>query len=641
MYKSIFILLLSIFSQLVFAGSISDLANKPSENRQILTEENYVSFRVLQLPNGVPIYINKSFLQSYGVDLDNLSEDELNRQIVDAFAWVSDQVSFTGSKSAPSKTMHSDYYGGEGLGPNHGSARAGILGQVQIKGVGVTPHYVGEVTSSHDGAAGFHEAIKEVVWGNLLENELPYGANRVISLIDTGLTKSDGEKHILIIREDPLRAGHFIRRTWKSDTQDLNRVQKNLANIDQAISNRDPKEAYLLKLCEHNKPESVIANSKDALDTKVKQRLLTADEWLYRLSKQIARFHARRYFHGATSESNININGQFIDYGTATANSGYGKIHFLEHVEPFGEFAEIDRRWGPGLTHKLFLDLDEELPNELYLNSKLKTTWKHYFKSAMSEEFSMLVGIPEKIVGRLKGDPRLNELGLRLYNISLKSSFRQSSVDIQNLDMPSNTGRINVQDLFVALSKTILNQKPIDDFLSSQTLISEIEGKELKLLWETVIALVRNEYKGMVGSDANFEELIKSNAKWLNRNQEDLYRDRFRTFTTELAKMYETGGLDMSIQKKVENLITKNIKVVHGLNVNEVPTAISYYEGKVKIEIFNATDGTTESRVGSFSGAQLKVLAVNSNTSCIDSAAKILRAEYIYGGMCSSATGYF
>ncbi len=575
-FLKLFIFLFIINSALAQNGVLAPLINERNRNADILVPENFVSFEVRALENARTLYVNNRIVEEMGIDLSAINNEALRKEVVKAFGWISSQTS--PQPGAETRIAYADFYGGEGMGHHHGSARAGIMGQVQIKGIGTTPLHKGNHGGKHDGRAGFHEAIKEVIWGNLLNNELPFGANRVVALVDTGLKKQNGEPHVLIVREDPLRAGHFVIRTYHPDSADKARVLGNLINLPKAIPGvRSPNTIFSQYFTE-------------STSSQFKELALTVEEWLDRLSQQIARNYVRKMFHGATSESNININGEFIDYGTASTNSGYGKISFLSHIESFGEFSEVNSLWGEGLTKRFFLGLSRKQINRattISLNKILRKIWDKKFQEAMSKEFLLILGFPK---GKLKAISQTDEalaLTKKLLLLTQKSSI-QRVIDIQNNPTPENSSKIDFQRFFISLANSSERPDKLNRFLLNQNHISPRDAEEIKALFNPLFERAKEDLKALGVPEDQVSKHFKARAEWFNRNLPELYINNLKTFTTNLFRSFEQGTSIETLQRKVDELIARNTKEINKIPDFLAPKSLELQGDSLILKAFNA-----------------------------------------------------
>jgi hypothetical protein len=229
-----------------------------------------------------------------------------------------------GAFTLEEKIFLSDRYGGQGMAWNSGGVRCGSIGGVQIKGIGQSVLASARAPFWHSyGGATLREAIREAVWGEVCHQALPYGAARVFGIITTGTTVTaryaqagvpDRTPRALIIREASVRPAHFMRATpcqpspallrdYPSDTQRTAAVLGSLGTV-------------LAQFYEKTASTADLASFINA----------ALSEMLGRIATQVAHARAKRIVHSAISESNICIDGRFIDFGMTSAVSDYGKI---------------------------------------------------------------------------------------------------------------------------------------------------------------------------------------------------------------------------------------------------------------------------------------------------------------------------
>lgn len=286
-----------------------------------LPEEQYVPVRAHSLRRARVLWVNWDLFRSYGIDLGDQLTPELEQQLLDQFAYgvISPDDSKENFDENKFKVMYSEYYGGVLRGANLGSGRAAsFLGKIgaQSKGLGKIRQMVRQTTKDHsNGKASLVELIREVIYGEYNHQMLPHGGNRVFLLLDRGTQTVDqnGNSHAdaIVIREDPVRPAHFMklegvdsgntRSGQRLNAQALLRLKRELGNdLELGISN-----------------------------------------YITRIATQYSHAFARRIYHGATSPSNIEVNGRFLDFGTQTLQVGHGRVQIIDHVEPAGEISQI------------------------------------------------------------------------------------------------------------------------------------------------------------------------------------------------------------------------------------------------------------------------------------------------------------
>jgi hypothetical protein len=213
-------------------------------------------------------------------------------------------------------------YGGQGLGSNGGGARCGNVGGLQIKGIGAN-QLAGEGTDYFHsyGGMGLAEGILEAIWGEVLAAALPYGASRtkfIIGLPDfapvrypvTGGPKKT--RRILTGRNPILRPAHFMRAVGFHSC----------AALGMSMDAERTKKA-LIALPNLNVELEAALRVGGSLEATYQQ---TLTDFLDRLAAQIATARALRIMHGSITESNVGMNGEWLDFTSASALSGYGRI---------------------------------------------------------------------------------------------------------------------------------------------------------------------------------------------------------------------------------------------------------------------------------------------------------------------------
>lgn len=136
-------------------------------------------------------------------------------------------------------TLHIDRYGGDGLGGNTGSGRAGSNGRFQIKGIGRTPMVNPYGDADHfAGDQNLIDAAYEVIVSEVLRQIMPSGVVECLGLIcvgDGAANSIDGQvsRGALLVRRSVLRPAHLMR----------------LRNMDRATALKDT--AAVRQICKY------------------------------------------------------------------------------------------------------------------------------------------------------------------------------------------------------------------------------------------------------------------------------------------------------------------------------------------------------------------------------------------------------
>lgn len=296
-----------------------------------LPQESFVLFDTYKLKDSEVVWINKELIQEYGIELD---EDTLKKELIENFSYVSKGYAkkiriITNDK----KQFMADQYGSRHEVCNGGSARCGLNGHFQIKGIGRNPLVAANMSESHShGKLFIDEAISEAIWGEICHKHLPYGAIRTLAIIKTNIKHKFGylddepNKHCaLAIREVSVRPAHFERCTFFWPEESYSYLRDNDANrVRKAV----PYLSSLLLGDNQN------ASLGDALNIVVD-----------RLACQIAASRVKGIPHGSLTSSNISVDGRFLDFGTITAVPDFGNYVLANGVGAVWDDHELIESW--------------------------------------------------------------------------------------------------------------------------------------------------------------------------------------------------------------------------------------------------------------------------------------------------------
>ena len=222
------------------------------------------------------------------------------------------------------KNFFAERYGGPGIAANGGGARCGLVGSVQIKGVGRNPLAGSRSPYWHSyGGETVAGGVRDAIWGEICHAALPFGAARVHGLIDTGTTvpryagelgASASSRRGLTVRQPALRPAHFLRALGfsRADEQRANLVadaERTRAAVHAII----PAFRSIYGPARRDMPTASYIND-----------CVTA--MFSRYAYQLAAARAKRIVHATISPSNLCLDGRWIDFGTCSTVSDYGKI---------------------------------------------------------------------------------------------------------------------------------------------------------------------------------------------------------------------------------------------------------------------------------------------------------------------------
>ncbi|MFV8453349.1 protein adenylyltransferase SelO family protein [Vibrio campbellii] len=304
--------------------------NTPYVERD-LPKESFVLFDTYKLKGSEVVWINKELIQDYGIELD---EDSIKKELIENFSYVSrGYADKTRVITNDKKQFMADQYGSRHEVCNGGSARCGLNGFFQVKGIGRNPLVAVNISESHShGKLFIDEAISEAIWGELCHKHLPYGAIRTLAIIKTNTKHKFGylddapNKHCaLTIRELSVRPAHFERCTFFWPEESYRYLRDNDAN---RVRMAAPYFSSLLL------GENVNAPLGDALNIMID-----------RLACQIAASRVKGIPHGSLTSSNISVDGRFLDFGTMTAVPDFGNYVLANGVGAVWDDHELIESW--------------------------------------------------------------------------------------------------------------------------------------------------------------------------------------------------------------------------------------------------------------------------------------------------------
>jgi hypothetical protein len=295
--------------------------------------------------------------------------------------------------SSEERIQFADIYGGVGLGHAGGSGRCAAHGKIQIKGVGRTKLVTPEEDPNHtSGTMALNEAVREVIWSEILAVALPYGAVKSYAIVLTnGVFHREHEfkqpirQRALLFREFVVRPAHYLRS-----------MRFRLPNVEDGWSGEASVKRAAINTIETTFGElfDIKTSKTDEIDLVNTGLYLIAQ----RFAAQIGTAFAKRIFHGGLSCSNIALDGSFLDFGTIGSVEKYRR-------ETLGAGVLDQWRHGRELLstledlhfhiRKYFLKDTSKLITVSELNAEFTKTLE------IRKEISMLTmaGIPEQFIG--------------------------------------------------------------------------------------------------------------------------------------------------------------------------------------------------------------------------------------------------
>ncbi|MGF1879198.1 protein adenylyltransferase SelO family protein [Photobacterium frigidiphilum] len=452
--------------------------NSPSKENTILIEDklpeiSFVPFQAFKLNKADVVWVNGNLVRDLGLELSSIEND-----ILENYAYVSNgytdvaKINFNDKK-----TFLADRYGSRYEVCNGGSARCGINGQFQIKGIGVNPLVSNNIDEHHShGKLCLSEAVNEAIWGELCHKYLPHGAIRTLAIIDThtevrsfyGLNDSRNLPCALAIREASVRPAHFERATFFLPEKgyeylrdnDSERVKKTISYLSSSFSPN------------YNDDNSRVENTYNSL-------VIFAE----RLAEQLAVSRIHGIPHGSLTSSNISCDGRFVDFGTITAvpdfsnfilgseqrgvwDDHYLIIEWLKYLVFYinkysvkkisaSEFNSLASQFSTTLK----LTENEELSKILHLKVKNKTL-------QMIKDELCSSGNLNREFDEITTPPLLNQIGKALSKYNIKH-------DISKINFPLRNKRYSqgfiINEIMKLTSGGCVKKERISNFINSYT----------------------------------------------------------------------------------------------------------------------------------------------------------------------------
>lgn len=376
-------------TELLKTHKLTSKDNTPYIN-SILPEESFVPFDAYKLRGAEVVWLNKSLIQDHEIELD---EDAIKDELIENFSYVSKGYAKKSRIATNDKKQFlADQYGSRHEACNGGSARCGLNGYFQIKGIGRNPLVAANMSESHShGKLFIDEAISEAIWGEICHKHLPYGAIRTLAIIKTNVMHEYGysddaidKQCALAIRQVSVRPAHFERCTffWPEESysylrdNDAFRVRKTIPYFSKLLLGR----------VDNSSIEEALNNMID------------------RLACQIAASRVKGIPHGSLTSSNISVDGRFLDFGTITAVPDFGNYVLANGVGAVWDDHELIESW--------LINFIDTLSH--YSDSELTPRKIREYSSGFSQ-----------LLDEYENKFLLNELGLEKYS---KLTLEQASI---------------------------------------------------------------------------------------------------------------------------------------------------------------------------------------------------------------------
>lgn len=464
-----------------------------------------------------------------------IPHDQIDKALLDCCAYLKPAENILGEPKvdrSDARQMFADGYGGPGLNMNWGGGRSPINGKLQVKGMGRT-EFVNmrdrdEIHSS--GYYSYTEALIEAVWSNIANREAPWGANRVVALIDTGiLYTQDGRNYkpaVLLIREDMLRPAHFIDNP----------------NIDEKDDFRRERDSKRVSENQKRLPE-LLPPSRFGKERTLENGL---KEFAARIAEQDAYLYANRIQHGAASPSNADLSGRLLDLSTMSALPGWNKLYAADPL-PFGDTA-----LAPTYVLKPFIEgLRIQDSERARLLKEATTVYHQAYDDKLRYEFLRVIGLSKSEAETLRDDVSTRKL-VRAIRETIDLVYH---VPADTFWVTHDADPVDLPRLLMALS-----QDPLASEAAQAAKLSELPSAEAHLLSEQMSEVFQKALRVSGEGSAEFRERVGQAARERNKNHPSLYRNTAEWSSRDkLVERYRESGDSSILASFVDTLIASDI----------------------------------------------------------------------------------
>lgn len=268
-----------------------------------------VPFEVTRLARASVLWINRRWLIDRGISVHtHRLRSRVEHWLLSEFAFCTRVVGdLVAEFCNETRVVYCDRYGDSVGGLHGGSARTGLFGRFQVKGVGLTP--LAHPNARFDDAPGWvgiDEAMREAAFSEVAWEEFPYRAHPVIAILDTGLRQHrhdyarTSERRALIVRSAILRLSHMERAILFRDRR-CNSPYTHTVDVERT-------KGFIQRFA-----------ARAGADKETSLGLPTLETLAVRLAAQGAFGEVQRLYYGGMLSSNLSLDGALFDFGAMRA----------------------------------------------------------------------------------------------------------------------------------------------------------------------------------------------------------------------------------------------------------------------------------------------------------------------------------
>jgi hypothetical protein len=539
-----------------------------SQTLDVLGPDSFAEVLSVRTPGRV-IWCNFELARALGFDVppSNRMTREFHEQLLDAFSYRA-LPPRGDAREGKIITLYADKYGGDGVRPARGAARAGFLpfGNLYIKGIGFTPLFKDDPNDFVHSHGGVHldDCLSEAVFGEVNESIFTQGSTRAVAIIDQDqyVTFPGGRRKpvALLVRTGiQLRPAHLLIRVAQGSSL-LEKFIRMVRATGQLVTYRD------------------VATGRDIPDLKATMLRVIDDH-----ARTAAEQFRWRIIHGALSSSNMELSGAMLDLPTQSAQPRTAPIWALEDPNSVFGTEHIER--AVHLTpvyRKLIRSIPP--PQRPLLKAQginLKSEIEKAYHRHLQVKLLCAVGLKTEVSARIQAEcPDLSRrfMGLILKMAELKN---RGSVRITRSLVES----VSILDVFHLLgsfphryfAKPSADQtehiraglKPI--YKGTQSQVSKkqtaVEAlvKDFATLYRELMHACEGYAKQYYGDRASMQSSIRARAAFENKPLDALYSKKLYGELNKAIAMYKANGNADILREAIDHRILVSLRSVDAL----------------------------------------------------------------------------
>lgn len=601
-------------------GAPQGLKLAPSNILRILGQSHFAKVRAVRVPGSV-IWFNFDLASQMGIQVPAFNEmtPEFHSQLINAFSC---RVAKADEIVDPRDEiiLYADKYGGDGVAPALGSARAGFLawGDLFIKGIGLTPLFKhndpNDFAHSH-GGLNMWQSIAEAVCGEVNTNLFSKESNRMLVIIDQGdytilPSKRKIPRAIAVRAGNHLRPAHVLARHTAGSPTRLDTFIAITKATGQLVTRPGAR------------------TGGEIPDIAATMTRIIGDH--ARTAAEQARW---RITHCALSTSNMQMDGGMLDLTTQRTNARSAPLRPARYVGPeTGYYTDyIDRAYQMGQLYSALLRSLRKEQKELYNATLLDIRDLMQASYHSHLEFALLcaVGFKSTLAHRLRTEHE-----------ELTSEFSKAMIELTDLINPGSVegGRLLIDEVAVVDVHNLLMEAPMifldqprprrveqvvaalkavyrgNRFRRARTRstverLAEKFARVYERLLETAFSYARDYY----GDLQSMKTSVRSRAEFENRPVYLLYRKSCLEASYKAIRAYKAKGETGLLRDLIDYRINASLRSVEAILKQGRSLKVDDTTWEVEIRVIRGVRYSVIARTGKRAASWLSVVVPSDN----------------------------